>query len=256
MRFHAIALVGLVAMALTAGCSTGGRSEGLQEPTWILSTLDGQSPVVGSVITAVFSTDGKVGGSSGCNSYSAGYQVRGENLTIEPAVSTLMACAEPLMQQESDYLAALSDTRTFDVAVATLTLRDAAGSPRLVFSAQPAGLAGTSWVATGYNNGQGAVVSVMAGTEVTAAFGDNGQVSGSAGCNTYNAAYIVDGDSISVGPAASTRMFCGEPEGVMDQEQQYLAALSTAATYSIRGTQLDLRTTDGALAASFQKVPR
>jgi hypothetical protein len=47
-------------------------------------------------------------------------------------------------------------------------------------------------------------------------------------------------------------MFCGEPEGVMDQEAQYLAALPTAARYSVSGPRLELRTADGALAASFQ----
>jgi heat shock protein HslJ len=40
----------------------------------------------------------------------------------------------------------------------------------------------------------------------------------------------------------------------MDQEQQYLAALSTAATYRIDGSKLELRTADGALAADFTKA--
>ena len=39
----------------------------------------------------------------------------------------------------------------------------------------------------------------------------------------------------------------------MDQEAQYLAALQTAATYQIENNVLELRTTDGALAANFTK---
>ena len=46
-------------------------------------------------------------------------------------------------------------------------------------------------------------------------------------------------------------MFCAEPEGVMDQEAQYLAALETAATYTISADRLELRTADGALAVSY-----
>jgi heat shock protein HslJ len=107
---------------------------------------------------------------------------------------------------------------------------------------------------TGYNNGQAGVVSVIAGTEMTADFGSDGQLTGNAGCNTYNASYSTDGDSIHIGPIASTRMFCGAPDGVMDQETQYLAALGTASTYSINGTKLELRTADGALAADFQQA--
>ncbi|HXV97717.1 MAG TPA: carboxylesterase family protein, partial [Anaerolineae bacterium] len=54
--------------------------------------------------------------------------------------------------------------------------------------------------------------------------------------------------------AAATRKACPQPEGVMDQEMQYLAALETAATYQLRGDTLELRTADGALAVTFQSA--
>jgi heat shock protein HslJ len=43
-------------------------------------------------------------------------------------------------------------------------------------------------------------------------------------------------------------------QAVMDQEQQYLAALQSAATYRIDGSKLELRTADGALAADFARA--
>ena len=61
----------------------------------------------------------------------------------------------------------------------------------------------------------------------------------------------MDGEKITIGPLASTMKFCNDPEGVMDQEAQYLAALQSAATYRIEGNRLELRTADGALAADF-----
>ena len=79
-------------------------------------------------------------------------------------------------------------------------------------------------------------------------------MTGSAGCNDYFAAYKTEGDNISIGPIGSTRKICAEPEGIMEQEQQYLAALETAATYSLRGDTLDLRTAEGARAVAFQVV--
>jgi heat shock protein HslJ len=246
---------GFAALAtVLVACSVVGGQGTLEGTSWILTSIEGLAPVPGSTITAAFAATGQVGGSGGCNSYSAGYAVDGDALTIEPPVSTLMACEEPLMQQESDYLAALSATASYSVLAETLTLKDSSGAPRLVFTAQSNELAGTSWSVVGYNNGQGGVVSVMAGTEMTADFGSDGQLAGNAGCNSYNASYSTSGDSITVGPAASTRMFCGEPEGVMDQESQYLAALSTASTYAISGDQLELRTADGALAVSLQQA--
>jgi heat shock protein HslJ len=86
----------------------------------------------------------------------------------------------------------------------------------------------------GYNNGRGGVVSVLQGTEITAYFGEDGQLSGSAGCNNYTAAYEIDGDQIKIGPAATTRMACGEPEGIMEQEAEYLAALENSGIYRIQ----------------------
>ncbi|MDV7398868.1 META domain-containing protein, partial [Arthrospira platensis SPKY1] len=77
-------------------------------------------------------------------------------------------------------------------------------------------------------------------------------MSGSAGCNRYHAAYVVEGALIAIQAPASTRMACAEPEGVMQQEQEYLNALPTAATYAIHGEQLELRTSEGALVASFR----
>ena len=44
------------------------------------------------------------------------------------------------------------------------------------------------------------MVSGAVDTEVTAVFGADGQLSGSAGCNTYNAPYTVSGTNLQVGP--------------------------------------------------------
>jgi heat shock protein HslJ len=95
------------------------------------------------------------------------------------------------------------------------------------------------------------VVSVKAGTHLTANFGQDGNLSGNGGCNQYNGPYKVDGDKITIGPLASTMMAC-EP-AVSDQEAQYLAALQTAATYRIEGNRLELRAANGELAADFSR---
>ena len=242
-------LAGLALLA--SACGAVGGQTALEGTSWVLTSIDGLAPIPGSTITAAFDTSGQVAGSSGCNSYSASYLVNGSNLTIRQGTSTLMACDAPRMEQESKYLAALTATATYSISGDTLTLKDSSGAARLVFAASSNALGGTSWTVTGYNNGQAGVVSVIAGTEMTADFGSDGQLTGNAGCNTYNASYSTDGDSIHIGPIASTRMFCGAPDGVMDQEAQYLAALGTASTYSVSGNKLELRAAEGALAASY-----
>jgi heat shock protein HslJ len=70
-------------------------------------------------------------------------------------------------------------------------------------------LAGTKWQVRSYYNAAevGGMASPMGGVQLTAEFTE-GVVGGSAGCNTYSASYTVDGDSLSIGEAASTMMFC------------------------------------------------
>jgi heat shock protein HslJ len=215
------------------------------------------SVLAGTEITATFADDGKLAGKAGCNNYAASYEITGNQISIGPAAATMMLCPEPagIMEQEQAYLAALQSASTFDIEGKQLSLSGPDGQVLLSFTVrEPTPLLGTTWQAISYNNGRGGVVSIILGTEITAVFDQQGTLAGSAGCNNYTAAYETDATSISIGPAASTRKFCAEPEGIMDQESQYLAALETAATYRIDGDRLELRTDDGALVANY--VPK
>ncbi len=86
---------------------------------------------------------------------------------------------------------------------------------------------------------------------ITISFED-GQVNGSSGCNSYFGEYKINGNEISFGPLASTEMACLDPEGIMDQEYEYLTFLSEVVTYSIEGDQLILKK-EGQDQLTFQK---
>ncbi len=155
------------------------------------------------------------------------------------------------MDQESQYLAALQNVASYQIEGEQLQIANTDGEIILAYSiVQPASLEGTSWIMGWYNNGKGGLASAIAGPEVTAQFSD-GTVSGNAGCNNYNGSYEVDGDHITIGPLATTRMFCAEPEGLMDQESQYLAALQAATTYEIKADVLEMFDVDGTRMVSF-----
>ena len=223
-------------------------------PIWELTQLDGMPVVPGTTITAEFDDTGRVGGSAGCNSYGGPYTVSDPKISIGPLMSTQMACIQPVMDQEIDYLAALQVAKTYGIDGEELTLYDADGDALAVYTVTDQGLAGTSWEVIAYNNGKEAVVSVIIGTEITADFGEDGQVTGSAGCNHYFGPYQTEGDTISMGPFGMTEMFCQEPEGLMEQESAYLAALETAATYKIEGINMEMRTAEGALVGTFHRT--
>jgi heat shock protein HslJ len=115
------------------------------------------------------------------------------------------------------------------------------GAPR-----PAASLEGTPWLAVFYAGPDGRLRPVLLDTEVTATF-QGGRVSGSAGCNTYTAGYTLgpDAGALHIDQPASTRMFCAEPAGVMEQEGAYLAALPTATRYRIEGDRLTLQRQHG-----------
>lgn len=227
----------------------------LEGPTWQLTAVVDGSGVLNAVPDGVEATasfaDGMVGGSGGCNRYGAAYTIDGESLTIMPGPMTMMACPEPQMSVEQQFMAALGATTSYQIAGDQLELLDADGQPMATFAMQtPASLTGVTWVANGYNNGRGGVVSILIDTEITAIFAEEGGLSGSAGCNNYMTSYAIDGDTITIEPAATTRKMCAEE--VMQQEREYLAALLMAETFSIQGDMLELRTADGALVASYR----
>lgn len=93
---------------------------------------------------------------------------------------------------------------------------------------------------------------VLPGTRVTAVFTSDDRVSGSAGCNGYFGGAVAKGGAqLSVGLLGSTRMFCGA-DGVMDQEQAYLAALQKAASYQVTSGELRLVTAAGVTTLIFR----
>jgi len=96
------------------------------------------SPVIaGTTITAGFSKEGRVGGTSGCNLYSAPFEQAGTALHIGPAASTMMYCPDATratMKQESNYLQFLEEAASWKIDGANLVIMDGSGQDILVFS--------------------------------------------------------------------------------------------------------------------------
>ena len=67
------------------------------------------------------------------------------------------------------------------------------------------------------------------GVRQTVTFDKKGKVFGDSGCNRFTGGYKVKGDRITIGPLASTMMFC---EGRMDAEQAFLTKLQAAVSYT------------------------
>lgn len=226
----------------------GGDALELAGTSWRLVSLNEEQPLEDTEITLEF-TETDAAGNAGCNHYSGTYTLEGDELTVEEIISTMMACMEPegVMEQETAYHGALQSVATARlVADEQLILLDESGSPVLTYVKQQppvdAELEGTQWVLESFLSGD-AVSSTIFDTTLTATF-ENGEITGDAGCNGYGGTYTVEGDSLTTAEIVSTMMACDEPEGIMDQEAQFLGLLNSAENYEIEGDTLTIMSGD------------
>jgi putative lipoprotein len=80
-----------------------------------------------------FDGKGNVTGNGGCNSLGGKYSVDGDQITFTDITSTLMACDDARMAQESAVTQVLSGTTEYEIKDNTLTLTN--GDSVLIFSA-------------------------------------------------------------------------------------------------------------------------
>ncbi len=208
-------------------------------------------------ITAVFTPGdtpdtGNVSGGSGCNQYNAGYTLDGNNITIQPAVSTMMACATD-MDTEQAYLEMLQASTTYQISANILTLTGPSGT--LTYGASRTPLTEALWklVSMGdVNNPQPPVEGSNFAAQFSAITGSlSGILTGTTGCNEYSSAFTASVDEIKINPPVSSQNRSCAP-GLSDQEQNYFLALNDATTYSISGDKLTLPYDDGKQSLIFE----
>lgn len=254
-RLYRISVLALACGVLLVPAACGG-SDTDQDPAalegvaWQLIESSETAVHIGLAgITAAF--DGtRMSGSSGVNQYTGEYTAATDgSFSGGPFASTLMAGPEALMQVEAAYMALLEEVESFSVEGGRLTLTTGDGKTLTYQAAAVPVLAGSSWSVTAYNNGAEAVVSAAADSELTLEFGEDGQVSGSAGVNTFSGSYEYGDDgAIAIGPLATTKM--AGPEELMQQEALYLAALQSSESWEVVNGVLYLRDADEALQVS------
>ncbi len=93
-------------------------------------------------------------------------------------------------------------------------------------------LDGSSWTLV-----EGAGISIPDGVTMTIGF-EGGRASGTGGCNRFTGSYEEDGESVSLGQVASTRMAC--LDDVMSAETAYLSALESVSSSSASEGELVL----------------
>ena len=79
----------------------------------------------------------------------------------------------------------------------------------------------------------------------------DGQLSGSAGCNSFGGAGSFKAGGVTVGPLHATQMACPQP--LMEQEGRFISALKRSVRYELREDALILRDAAGAETARLRR---
>ena len=92
----------------------------------------------------------------------------------------------------------------------------------------------------------------LSGTELTAVFESNGDLSGSAGCNTYSGGFTAYDEVLYIAsPLAAGQIACSTPVGIMEQEQLFLSLLESADSFQVSDGQLSIFDGSGANILTF-----
>src|SRR5262245_4310989 len=220
-------------------------TEQLTGPVWTWKGSlfnDGKrwTPVDPNTYHIEFTPQGTVAVRADCNRAAGTYKKEAERVTIALGPSTLAAC--PPGSLGNEFVRQLGMVSSYLFHGGNLVLEFKFDSGTMTFAPSlPGGLAGTTWKVVNYNNGNQAVISLVAGTDATVSFDAVGRVTGLAGCNNYTGPFESGNGTLKIGSLASTRKLCSTPPGLMEQEGKLLAALRNAATYKIEGNLLWIR---------------
>jgi heat shock protein HslJ len=249
---------------------TPSQVDALAGTRWNLETLNGHALIPGRSITIAFEEGGpyRISGSAGCNTYRwftielANGQIIWLILPNIGGTVTEDYCVGPVegvMEQEREYLETLRNVTTYKVSDGRLELKNQAGEVVLVFREEPksvnAPVLNNVWLLETLN-GQ----AVIPGSQITATFEEEFlksrlKVSGNAGCNAY--AYMIELEQEPL--AISTRIpdargyrYAIECAGLMEQEEAYIAALLSVASYEVSVERLELKNQAGEVVLVFR----
>jgi heat shock protein HslJ len=259
-----ILLVAVIAMAVTAAaCGSDSRSNeskaliprdpgNLSGTEWRLVSTDDTTNVPASTVVTIHFEQDVASGIAPCNRYHVPFTVDGTDATVGHVASTLMACAQNVMDIEQRYFNALEKVDTAEIQQARLVLTGP-HSIRLVYAREKdaAKLLEGKWEITGIATGN-AVSSPVAGTKPTLTFDSDGNLSVTTGCNSGGSTWKVDGDTLTIAGAHQTLMAC-EQQDISEQETNIMQGLPKITGFEIAPNQAVLLDKDGNIVLTLAR---
>ncbi|MBW3612350.1 MAG: META domain-containing protein [Chloroflexi bacterium] len=189
---------------------------------------------------------GEVGGRAACNTYGGAVTLDGERIGFGAMSMTEMGCDPAVMEAESAYLTALDDVERWARQGERLTLTGEAVelTYELIPPTPDAALVGTAWRLDGLVDGE-AVSSTM-GDPATLLLRDDGHLTGTTGCRTFEGRYEIEGGVVRVTELTNEDRAC---PGLEAQDEHVLTVINERFDAVVEGDRLTL--SDGRLGLLY-----
>lgn len=245
----------VVAAVLIASCGDGSSGSDItiaspKNPDGKTFDLQGASNITipeGVAMKFAF-TDTAIAVSGACNEMSGVYAIVNNRLAVDQLVQTERACDMSLMDLDNAVAAFLMTEPAFVYAGNTVVLTEGEKALTMVEAVpvvdEP--LEGTTWKVTGTFEGD---ATQSLDTEPATVVFEGGTAKVFAGCNNGTVTYELDGNRITFGALALTKMACDEP--AMKLEATVSSVLAGEKEFDIFGTKLTI--TDPAGSSNLLK---
>lgn len=134
--------IGLTTLLLLAACATRQEAPApptamtdaeivnrLAGPVWVAEYIHGTPVVDMSHTSMVFTDQGSVAGSGGCNNYKGGYTLKDGRISFPPLATTMKMCVPALSDQEQRFFQSLGKPQAVEFENGLLKLVPEEGKP-------------------------------------------------------------------------------------------------------------------------------
>lgn len=233
--------------ATATASATASPADALWGRTFLSTAVTGTTIPGGGPLEVAFPERNKIAMSAGCNRGVGSVDLSDAVVKTGPIATTMMACPGEVAGADkwmTDLFAAqpgwalTGDVLTLTSPGVTVTLTDKT-------TADPdRPVVGTTWVVTTLITPDANTTSAALETSAPSlTIGQDGQVTGSTGCNRFSGPVRVGDSTITFGPLATSRMAC--PDDVAEVEQAVLHVLDGEVTYAVDGATMRLTKADG-----------
>ncbi|WP_137724351.1 META domain-containing protein [Prescottella subtropica] len=232
----------------TAATTTASPADALWGRTFLSTSVTGTAIPGGGPFEVAFPERDRIAMSAGCNRGVGSVDLSGGTVKAGPIATTMMACPGDVAAADTwmaDVFAATpawtltNDVLTLSSPGVTIELAD----KKTTDPDRP--VIGTTWTVDTLISADAIMSSQAIETAAaTLTIGQDGQVSGSSGCNRFSGPVTVGDSTITFGPLASTKMACAD-EAVAEVERSVLHVLDGEVTYAVDGPTMRLTKADG-----------